>query len=264
MYNYHTHTKRCGHASGKDEEYVLAAIKAKYKGLGFSDHVMIPNMKANSVRGGYDQKDEYLNSIKSLKEKYKDQIEIYVGFECEWDHHYEKYYRSLLENKEVDYLIFGNHSCYFKNGSEHGLKIISKSTYLKRYLKKTQAAFKSGLFKIMAHPDLFMCSVPWDKSTKQLSQIICKEAKKANIALELNCGCFINDDKKAEYFGEIRYRYPYSEFWKIAKKVGNTIVVGVDAHSPSALNSPRKQIMEDFIKELDLTITPKLDIKTNK
>ena len=33
--NYHTHTARCYHASGKDEEYVKAAIKAGIKELGF-------------------------------------------------------------------------------------------------------------------------------------------------------------------------------------------------------------------------------------
>ncbi len=37
-YNYHTHTSRCGHAGGSDEEYVQAAIKAGYQILGFSDH----------------------------------------------------------------------------------------------------------------------------------------------------------------------------------------------------------------------------------
>ena len=37
-YNYHTHTKRCGHAIGNDEDYVINAIKAGYKILGFSDH----------------------------------------------------------------------------------------------------------------------------------------------------------------------------------------------------------------------------------
>ena len=36
--NYHTHTKRCMHACGKDEEYVLAAIANGYEELGFSDH----------------------------------------------------------------------------------------------------------------------------------------------------------------------------------------------------------------------------------
>ena len=262
MYNYHTHTKRCGHASGKDEEYVLMAIKGNYKGLGFSDHIMLPNIISDNVRGRYEQKDEYLNSIKSLKKKYKEQIEIYVGFECEWDINYVNYYKDLLDN-EVDYLIFGNHSCYFKSGGEHALKIHSRKTYLQRYLHKTLKAFDSGLFKVMAHPDLFMCSVPWDKNAKKISEIICKEAKKRNIALELNCGCIMNDEKK-EVFGEFRYRYPYSEFWKIAKKVGNTIVIGLDAHNPNVFVSPKKQIMDDFIKELGLVITPKLDIKARE
>lgn len=33
--NYHMHTKRCMHASGSDEEYVLAAIEEDMKKLDF-------------------------------------------------------------------------------------------------------------------------------------------------------------------------------------------------------------------------------------
>ena len=36
--NYHTHTTRCMHATGSDEDYVLSAIKGGYQELGFSDH----------------------------------------------------------------------------------------------------------------------------------------------------------------------------------------------------------------------------------
>lgn len=36
--NYHTHTTRCMHATGSDEDYVLSAIKGSYQELGFSDH----------------------------------------------------------------------------------------------------------------------------------------------------------------------------------------------------------------------------------
>mgnify|MGYP004576416305 CR=1 FL=1 len=43
--NYHTHTFRCGHAIGNDEEYVLEAIALGLNTLGFSDHVMLPNVK---------------------------------------------------------------------------------------------------------------------------------------------------------------------------------------------------------------------------
>lgn len=38
MKNYHTHTTRCMHAIGSEEEYILAAISAGYTELGFSDH----------------------------------------------------------------------------------------------------------------------------------------------------------------------------------------------------------------------------------
>ena len=36
--NYHMHTRRCMHASGRDEEYVLSAIQNGYEEIGFSDH----------------------------------------------------------------------------------------------------------------------------------------------------------------------------------------------------------------------------------
>ena len=36
--NYHTHTTRCHHATGSDEEFVLSAIKGGYQEIGFSDH----------------------------------------------------------------------------------------------------------------------------------------------------------------------------------------------------------------------------------
>ena len=37
--NYHTHTYRCHHAKGEDEDFVLRAIDAGMTELGFSDHV---------------------------------------------------------------------------------------------------------------------------------------------------------------------------------------------------------------------------------
>lgn len=36
--NFHTHTKRCHHAGGTDEQIVETAIEEGFKTLGFSDH----------------------------------------------------------------------------------------------------------------------------------------------------------------------------------------------------------------------------------
>ena len=68
--NYHTHTTRCYHASGEDEEYVKAAIKAGIKELGFSDHTpwhYDSSFKA-TMRMPESQLDDYLESIRYLKE----------------------------------------------------------------------------------------------------------------------------------------------------------------------------------------------------
>ena len=31
--NYHTHTARCGHAEGTEEEYILTALRCGFKGF---------------------------------------------------------------------------------------------------------------------------------------------------------------------------------------------------------------------------------------
>lgn len=72
-FNYHTHTKRCGHADKNmsDEDYVRAFIKKGFTKIAFTEHCPekeeIDHRK--NMRMKYSEKDEYLNNIKSLKEK---------------------------------------------------------------------------------------------------------------------------------------------------------------------------------------------------
>ena len=81
-------------AVGNDEEYVISAIKAGYQTLGFSDHIMLPDLNRNY---------EYFDSIGLLKEKYKNQIDILTGYEVEYlpgqEENLFKLKRSFLEYK---------------------------------------------------------------------------------------------------------------------------------------------------------------------
>ena len=109
--NYHTHTKRCMHACGSDEEYVLAALQNGYETLGFSDHTPW-NYKTDFVahmRMRLDQAQGYLDSVAALKEKYQGKIEILCGFECEYFPGYMDWLLDYLIEHEVDYIIFGHH-----------------------------------------------------------------------------------------------------------------------------------------------------------
>jgi len=87
-FNYHSHTYRCGHADldMKDEEYIQEYIKMGFEKVAITDHCPEKNEidKRDNMRMKYIEKEEYLNSIKTLKEKYADKIQIETGFEVEY------------------------------------------------------------------------------------------------------------------------------------------------------------------------------------
>ena len=85
-YNYHTHTYRCGHANGADEDYIKRAIEGGIKTLGFSDHVPLrfADGSESSYRCPTDEAEEYIESITALREKYRDKLDIKIGFEMEY------------------------------------------------------------------------------------------------------------------------------------------------------------------------------------
>ena len=83
--NYHSHTARCGHAWGEDEEFVQSAIAAGFGVLGFSEHTAWPFTDGyqeidTRQRIRLEELDAYLTDMQTLKEKYKDQIDIRIGF----------------------------------------------------------------------------------------------------------------------------------------------------------------------------------------
>ena len=99
--NYHTHTYRCGHAlKCLDEEYVIKAIENNYSELGFTEHAMFSDIyNEYGMRPPYSDLDEYIKTINSLKEKYKEKIKIYIGMECEY---FEEYYDELNELLDME------------------------------------------------------------------------------------------------------------------------------------------------------------------
>ena len=101
--NYHTHTPRCKHATGTDELYVQAAIRAGFDTLGFSDHTPWPyhSNYVSGIRMELDQFSEYVTSLRNLKEKYRDQLNILIGLECEY---FPRYMSWLTETKESIWL----------------------------------------------------------------------------------------------------------------------------------------------------------------
>lgn len=235
--NYHTHTKRCGHANGEDEEYVQEALGYGYQHLGFSDHAMLPGFSQPYVRGDFSLYDDYLKSINALKDKYRGRIHIYVGFEAECFPDYFPFFKEQLENHVLDYIILGNHSAMDSNKKLYAhFRNITNASQLYLYKDLAIQAMSSGLFSIFAHPDYFLSSIQnFDSDCRKVSLEIIKTAIAYDIPLEVNVAGIRNGKKKIG--GNIRWMYPTDDFFSLAGKYHAKCILGMDAHSPEQLSN---------------------------
>jgi histidinol-phosphatase (PHP family) len=235
--NFHTHTKRCGHATGEDEEYVLEALGMGLDELGFSDHIMLPGFHEENVRGDYSLSADYFESIGKLKQKYADRLKIDLGFEAESFPLYFPYYKELLESKTIDYLILGNHSQMNEERklTDYFAKITSPSDlYLYRDL--AISALETGLFSCFAHPDYFMSSIQEaDRDVIHVMQDLIGVCIELDIPLEINAAGIRNGLKKLG--DSYRYIYPTDDFFSLAGKMGAKCIIGLDAHAPEQISN---------------------------
>ncbi len=246
-FNYHTHTKRCGHAFGDDEQFVKAAISAGYTTLGFSDHVPFPGKKCPGGHMDYEELPEYLASIRKLAVKYSDKINIKVGFEIEFYDEYMEYYESL--RKVSDFLLLGQHNealyindyCFFCDDEDVMIYALS--------IKK---AIDGKFADLICHPDYFMLGRrDWTEACEKASRIICETSIKNDIPIEVN----LNGIRHGKFLidGQMQYAYPYRRFWEIAAEYGCKVVYGVDAHLPMTfLDKTRYDTVNEVLVDLPL------------
>ncbi|MCQ2801691.1 MAG: histidinol-phosphatase [Bacilli bacterium] len=254
-YNYHTHTSRCGHAHGTEREYIEAAIARGIKVLGFSDHILIESKNEETKAKLYD----YIKTINELKEEYKDKIEIHLGFECEHFDDRVDYYKYLLKEKGIEYLILGQHYITDKHGKRLDMfdELDNPHEIAKRYYLCVKEGLKSGLYVYLAHPDLYTREFKEiDKVYLKYAKKICKAAKHYHVPIELNLNGLYYKKLK-----NISISYPCEEFFEIAGKVRNDVMVGIDAHSPELITNADYEWAESIINKYHLHTISRLNLK---
>ncbi len=254
-FNYHTHTRRCHHAdnSMSDEDFVIGHINEGFKRMAFTDHApekeIIDTRK--NMRMSYDERIEYLESIKKLRQKYKDIIDIESGYEVEYLPGQED---NLMELKsEVDKIVLGQHFIYNSDKNiDRVLKIFRYQTFsdddLITYATYIKRACEIGLPDIIVHPDLFMLARDrFTKNEEKVSRMICECAQEYNIPLEINL-----TEPHVYLLNRLsKISYPCKEFWKLASEYDINVLYGLDAHYSHQITgySESKELSDKIIGE---------------
>ena len=268
--NYHTHTELCGHAEGKVSDYVNEAIKAGFVELGLSDHAHTPEYFMS--KDDYERNlltrimsdDDFENIYKPdvLKEKENKNIKVLLGLETEYVEEYHDHFEKL--RKKLDYMIFGEHF-FIHKGKVFCTYEDMDSDALEIYTDVAVKAMTTGLYSIFAHPDLFMYSYnsikgfrAFDDICRKCSERIIEAAIKNNVYLEVNANGIQNT---LNYYPEYtNYVYPREEFWKIVAKSDAKIIIGADAHTPSALDNEIVEKAIEFSEKMKLNRRDFLEI----
>ncbi len=262
-FNYHSHTYRCGHADldMKDEDYIKEYIEMGFEKIAFTDHCPEKNKidKRPNIRMEYEQKNEYIDTIKKLKEKYKNKIKIEVGYEIEYIPGDEENLREL--KNEADKIILGQHFIYDNNKN---LKYIGQSEFsdeeLIKYSEYIQKAMKLKLPNIIAHPDMYMMNrKEFGKIENEVAKIICESAEKYDIPLEINLNNIfaktyyenrkLNNDSFEKQKEKLKnVFYPCKDFWKVASNYNIKVLYGIDTHHKGQIMLWNELI--EFAKEI--------------
>lgn len=244
QYNYHTHTRRCHHAVGTEREYIECAIAAGIKELGFSDHVpyRFPGF-VSGIRMAMEEVPEYIGLLSSLREEYKKEITIRIGFEAEY---FPGLFEELLEELSqypYEYLILGQHFLAPEPEGLYAGGIVTRESDLEHYVELALEGLATGRFLYLAHPDLVNYTGS-EKIYQKHMERLCLGAKERKIPLELNLLGYAD-----------RRNYPCRRFFEIAAEVGNEVVLGADAHRPEMLSEKEPEMgCRKFAQELGLNL----------
>ena len=223
--NLHTHTPRCRHAVGAEEEYVRCALQSGLQTLGFSDHAPypFPDGYYSTFRMFPEELTDYVETVDSLRKQYAGQIQIPLGVEAEY---YPKFFRdmvSMMKDHGIEYMLLGQHMLYDEMEGISTAPATADASLLRQYCNQTIDAIYTGLFTCFAHPDI-MNFVGDPEIYRQEMGRLCRAAKACDLPLEINL--------LGLYLGR---QYPAEAFWRIAAEEGCKVVLGVDAHKPEAL-----------------------------
>ena len=245
--NLHTHTARCGHATGTDRAYVEAAIAEGLTTLGFADHAPF------AFRDGYEspfrvpmaEAKAYVESIRALREEYRGQIEIHVGFELEYYPLYFKEMKEIALSLGAEYLLLAQHHIgnEYPAGSSYMGRGDHKEDELLLYTDTLIEGMATGAFTYVAHPDLIHFTGEDPALYEKEMRRICQGANQYKLPLEINL-LGIREGRA----------YPSKRFFEIAADEGCTVVIGSDAHSPDVvLDRESLNTALGWIKELGLS-----------
>lgn len=242
--NYHGHSNYCdGH--GMVEDYVIKAIELNMASIGISSHAPLPFSSHWTMP--LDKLEQYNREVEQLKEKYKDQIQIFRSLEVDYIPGVVSPTHSFIKEQNLDYTIGSVHVVgAFEDGLlleidgptpefEKGLDILFDSdikALARKYFSLQNEMLENHTPDILGHMDkikmhnhvfnFFEETEDWYVNLVHQTMMLAKE--KGSV-IEIN----------TKTFERSNLIFPGADHFKFIKQNSIPVTINSDAHRPEFL-----------------------------
>jgi len=210
------------------EEYAAKALDLGLREIGFSDHFPLLHIEDASLSMGLDEMPIYVREVEELRTRFAGRLPVRLGIEVDYLPQTAARLPSLLSAYPFDYIMGALH---FVDGwgfddprnvdDYEGRDLLA---LWKRYFDLLGDAAESGLFDVLAHPDLIKkFGYRPDTDLSILYNACLDRVAETGIAVEVNTAGL------RKPVGEI---YPSEEFLRLCRDRGIAVTLGSDAHRP--------------------------------
>ena len=247
--DYHTHSELCHHAVGTIEDYIKKALDLNLNTIGICAHFPyeflnnIERIPYEEYAMNIDEIEDYLTTGEILREKFKNQINIRVGFEVDFFENQEPALNIHLNKikDRLDYILGSIHILNFNDGRgawgfddsrfKEDYQYYGPDNVYVEYFKTQQKMLNSTKFDldIIGHFDLpkKFNNFPNDKEVIENKVFKTLELiKKRDLTIEINSGGLRKD---------VKQQYPSKEIIQSMYEHDIPVLLGSDAHAPNEI-----------------------------
>lgn len=224
LYESHSHTPLCRHATGMPADYARVAARKGLKGIIITCHCPLPDGISHAVRMRPDDYPAYIDLVAQAREAFAGEVDVRLGLESDFYPGVEPWLEKLHSRAPLHHVLGSVHTQVpdYRARFFHG----DWFEYQKTYFEHLAQAAETGLYDTLAHPDLVKNEAPSEWRLSRIEPYIERaldRIAKTGVAMELNT----SGRNKA-----LPEMNPGGRILELMRRRGIPVVLGADAHRP--------------------------------
>jgi histidinol-phosphatase (PHP family) len=235
LYESHSHTPLCKHASGTPSDYAAVAEARGLKGIIITCHGPLPDNLGIEHRMAPEQYEEYVDLVAAAREEFAGRVDVRLGLESDFFPGIERWAEQLHARVPLHHVLGSVHMqvTHYKERYFTGDYFAYQQTYFEHLAQSAE----TGLFDTLAHPDLVKNESPPDWDYARIEPFILRALDRiaaTGVAMELNTSGL----NKA-----LPEMNPGPRILTAMRERGIPVVLGADAHRPARVGDRYEQAL---------------------